>query len=437
MNFDRIDLSLEDFPKKWCNIIPDLPEPLPPYKIIESETEQRRLPEAYSKTASDLEFSDDRWIDIPEAVVEAYIHFGRPTPLIRARRLEEYLNTPAKIYYKCEDLPPGGTFKINTFLPQVYWAKKEGYQRTVFTGSFTTRTKFMYVLAARYFGLTPTLILPRGDCDSNPDQIFYLQKMLNADLVKSPSTRTEAGRTLLKEDPNHPGSSESVRAEVIEEVSQNKEAVSLIASFLNHALITQSIMGLEMEAQLNLVDESPNVIIGSVGSGSHMGGIVAPFMRAHLQKKLDDVTFLAVESETSAKLTKGTFAYFPMLRTSVSALDGWAIKIYKHEIEPLTPISAKGIHTKTTAPLLSFMRYLGLIDTQIYPGDEQVIFEAANIFLQTEGRLIAPESAYAVRAAIDQARDAKAKGEERVIVASVSGTAFLDFGEKERYVHSG
>jgi len=316
------------------------------------------------KTVSDLEFSDNPWITIPDPVLNAYTYFGRPTSLFRARRFEQFLNTPAQIYYKCEDLPPGGTFKYNTFLAQAYWAKKEGYQRIVFTGSFTTRTKFMFAMAAKFFGLTPTLVLPRAECEKNREQIYFLEKMLGVDLLKSPSTRTEAGRKFRQENPNHPGSSASIKAEILEEIRQNDNTIGGIASFLNHILLTQSIIGLEMDTQIKLLDETPNMIIASVGSGSHLGGIMAPFMKNNLKRKLDLVKILAVESETSAKLTNGTYAYFPMQRTSVSALDRWAIKIYRLDVDgPLSPITAKGIHTKTTAPLLSFTRHLGLIDT--------------------------------------------------------------------------
>ena len=432
MSGERIDLSQDDLPRTWYNILPDLPESLPPHKDVESGKEIRRLPNTFTKTASELEFSEKRWIKIPEKVLEAYINIGRPLPLIRARRLEEFLKTPARIYYKCENLPPGGTFKTNASLPQAYWAMKEDYKRTVFGGTATTRTKLIHAFAARVFGLTPTLFMTRSDCEENRDQVFFIEKMLGADLLRSPSRRTETGRKLLKKNPNHPGSIATVREEVAEEAKQSEDAVAIISSFLNHVLMTQTIIGLEVEKQLEQIDEEPNILVASVGGGSNFYGLIAPFMGNYLKKRLGNVKFLAVESETSSKLTNGNYEYVSMRRPIA---DLW-VKTYEFASEaPMPPIMAEGIQTRNTAPLLSFLRHLGFIDTVVYPKDEKKIFEAARIFLQTEGCLLAPESAYSIRAAIDEAIEAKKRREKKVIVVSVSATTYLDFGEKERYTN--
>lgn len=432
MKIDRIDLPQEEIPKKWYNILPNLPEPLPAYKEIKSGKELKELPPGYTKTASRLEFSENPWIEIPEAVLNAYIHCGRPRPLIRAHRLEKFLQTPARIYYKCEDLPPGGTFKTNTALPQAYWTMKEGYKRTVFAGATTTRTKFIHVFAAKFFDLTPTLIMTRAECQQNREQIFFLKNMFQADLLESPSDRTEIGRKYLKEDPNHRGSRETVGGEV-REISQRGDAKAVISSFLNHVLLTQTITGLEVKKQLELVDETPNLLITPVGGGSSLYGLIAPFVGDYLKKKLDNIRFLAIEPELSAKLTHGKYEYVPMAGAA-SPMVGISGKAYDlGKPIPQKTIKGKGIQVKTTAPLLSFLRHLNIIDTLVYSRDEAEIVEAAHIFLQTEGQLLAPESAYAIRAAIDEAREAKHTGEKKVIVAGVSGTAYLDFGEKRGY----
>jgi len=427
---ERIDLPQDDIPRKWYNIIPDLPEPLPAYKDAISGREIKRLPETYTKTASNLEFSEQRWIEIPDEVVSAYIQCGRPRPLIRAHRLEKYLKTPARIYYKCEDLPPAGTFKTNTALPQAYWAMKEGYSRTVSVGGSKTRTKFAHVFAAKTFRLTPTIFMTRADCEQNRDQVFFLKKMFEADLLESPSNRTKTGRIYLKENPVHPGSIRIAMEEIAEEAMLSRDAVAVTSSFLNHVLLTQTIMGLEFEKQLELIDEEPNILIASVGAGSSFYGLIAPFMRDHLKKKLDNVKFLAVESETSSKLTDGEYEYISIQ----GPMAGLLVKAYELEWEPPPPpIRGEGIKTKNTAPILSLLRYLGVIDTIVYPKDEKAILEAARIFLQTEGHLLAPESAYAVRAAIDESIEAKKMGETKVIVVSVSATTYLEFGEKGGY----
>ena len=430
---EKINLSEEEIPKKWYNLRPDLPEPLPPYKNSETGSEIKQLPEAYTKTASSVEFTDDRWIDIPDPVVDAYINCNRPRPLIRARRLEEFLKTPnVKIYYKCENLPPGGTFKTNTALAQAYWAMKEGCTRTVFAGSTTTRTKFIHVFAAKYFGLTPTLFLGQEECQQNKEQVNLLTKMFGADLVISPSNRTEAGRKFQKTNEGNPSRKSIIGAEVKEEATMNDDAASVLSSHLNHVLTTQTIIGLEIEKQLKQIDESPNILIAPVGGGSNFYGLTAPFVGAYLKKKLDDIKFLAVEPEISAKLTNGKFEYSD-LKSVGGPMAGIMGKVYDTGEDIQKTIKGKGIQVRSTAPLLSFLKHLGILHTKVYPNDEKAIFDAAKIFLQTEGQFIAPESAYTIRAVIDEAREVQRKGDEKVIVASVSGAAYIDFGEKKAY----
>lgn len=429
MRHERIDLRKDEIPRKWYNILPDLPERFPSYRDDETGNEIRWLPETFTKTVSKLEFSEDRWIDIPEAVVSNYIHRGRPTPLIRAHRLEKFLRTSARIYYKCEDLPPGGTFKTNTAIPQAYWAMKEGYSRTIIGGGAATRTKFLHASAAKTFGLTPTIFMTREECLQNKDQVFFLRKMFEADLVESPSNRTETGRRFLSDNPNHPGSMTIRDQEIAEVAKQSEDAVAVMSSFLNHVLMTQTIIGLEIEHQLKLADETPDILVASVGSGSHFFGVIAPFMKQYLKKNLE-AKFLAVEAETSSKLTNGVYGF----TTRQGPLSGVSVKAYQLEWKmPPLPIMGMGIHTQNTAPLLSFLRHMGVIDTRVYPKDEKSICDAASMFLRTEGRLLAPESAYTIRAVIDEALEAKKRSETPVIAASVSGVAYMDFGEKRGY----
>jgi len=429
----RTDLPQEEIPTRWYNLLADMPRTFPSYREIETGKEVRSLPETYTRTASQLEFSEERWIPVPDDVLTAYVHCGRPTPLIRAHHLEKFLGTPARIYYKCEDLPPTGTFKMNTAIPQAFWAMKEGYKRTIFAGSVRTRTKFAHAFAAKLFSLKPTIFMTRADCAQNSDQVFLLRSMFEADLYESPTTRTEIGRKLLREDPNDRGSRAITQREVVEETKQSEDGVTVSSSFLNHVLMTQTVIGLEVKKQLDLIGEEPNVLVASVGAGSHLFGLIAPFVEDVVKKRLE-VRFLGAESETSSKLTDGTYDYAPPGQTAEGAMDDLLVKTYRLSWETLpVPIKAVGIQTQTTAPLLSLLRHMGLVDTRVYPRDEKAIFEAARIFLQTEGRLLAPESAYAVRAIIDEALEAKKTGREAAMVVSVSGTSFLDFEEKKGY----
>ena len=426
MNNDSIVLDPDEMPRKWYNIIPDLPDPLPLYKLVDGGKQVRHLPSIFTDTSSKLEFSDQRWVDIPEEVYEAYIRSGRPMPLRRARRLEAFLKTPARIYYKCEEMHPVGTFKTNTALPQAYWAMKEGYGRTVFAGSSTTRTKMAHAFAAMYFGITPTVFTSRSDAIMNPEHQKFLEGMLGADLRLSPSETTEIGRKTLELDEH---GSNVVRAEVEEEAGK-EDAVAVISSFLNHVLLTQTIMGLEAEKQLIRIEEEPDTIIAPVGGGSNFYGLVAPYVSKRLKKE-SQVKLLAIESETSAKLTHGKRGYIRLQ----GPLSSYLGKTYEFEMEkPRPKIMGIGIQTSNTAPLLGYLNDLGVIDKTVYARDEKEIFEAAKTFLRTEGRLIAPESAYAVKAAIDEARVAKKEQVEKVILLSVSATTFMDFGEKKRYM---
>jgi tryptophan synthase beta chain len=404
----------EEIPRKWYNLIPELQNAPPPYKNTYGK-ETKLLTEIFTNTASKLEFSKKKWVDIPHKVLDAYIRSGRPVPLIRATRLENHLKTCAKIYYKCESLNPVGTFKTNTALPQAYWAMKDGYNNTVFSGSSSTRTKLSHAYSAIYFGLTPIVYLLKNDADKNSEHVKLL-KMLGA--------KIKIVNLLDKQN-----DFEFVRKRV-EKEAEKDESVAVISSFLNHVLLTQTIMGLETKIQLKSIEETPDIIIASVGGGSNFYGLIAPFLREKMKNK-DNIKFLAVESETSAKLTNG---YYDYVRMQSPASHLFA-KTYEYKMESPPPkIMGVGIQTSNTAPLLGNLRKQGFIDTVVFPRDEKEVFEAARIFLQTEGHLIAPESAYSVRAAINESLRAKKKGENQVIIMSISATAYMDLGEKQRYL---
>lgn len=427
---DRIILSSDEMPTQWYNILPDLPEPLPPYTTDDGKS-ITRLPEGFTQTASDLEFSAKRWISIPDPVRTAYIAAGRPRPLIRAHRLERHLNTPAKIYYKLENLLPGGTFKANTTLPQAYWAHHEHFLRTVIAGAFSRRTLFSHVFAAKTYGLTPTVFMMRKDYRQHDTQVQFLKEFFDADVVASPSRRTQTGRKRLAIQPHHPGSLTLLRTEVWEEATSKLDAVTVVPSRFTHTLITQTIVGLEVQRQLDQIDATPDVLVASIGGGSGFHGLIAPFVKDQLTKKREPITFLGTESETSAKLTRGQYQSVTLLNTEPRLL----AKAYQVAwTQPPPPIMAADIQSNSASPLVSHLHHLRLIDAVAYPRDEQVVMNAAKLFLQTEGWLVAPESAYAIRGAIETALECKRTREEKVIVALVSATSFLDFGARTRYV---
>ncbi|MCJ7505864.1 TrpB-like pyridoxal phosphate-dependent enzyme [Candidatus Bathyarchaeota archaeon] len=423
MKHEIVNLSIDEMPKEWYNIVPDLPEPLPPAKDPEEGPSRiKQLENFYTKTSLELDASKERWIKIPEEVWELYVHVGRPRPLQRALRLERYLKTPARIYFKREDLSPTGSFKMNTTLAQAYFAAKEGVSRlAVETGAGQTGTAFAF--SSKIFGLQCTIYFVRFAYNLKPDRATYM-KMLGAEVLSSPTDRTEIGRTFLKKDPKHPGSIGIATAESLQDAASRDDTVATVGSSKNHVLLTQSIIGLETKKQLDSIDEKPDVMISCIGGGSNFYGFICAYLKERLDGRLKTVRFLGAESGASPRLTKGEYRYDftePSKSTPMA-------KVYTLGVDASLPlIRAEGIRSSSTAPILSLLRSKGMIDTRVYAIDEKDVFEAARTFLQVEGFLVAPESAYAVRAAIDEALEAKKKNEEKVIVFNVSGMGHVDF----------
>ncbi|MFQ5819744.1 MAG: TrpB-like pyridoxal phosphate-dependent enzyme [Candidatus Heimdallarchaeota archaeon] len=418
-----VNLPVDDLPREWYNIVPDLPESLPPAKDPKTGPSLKALlPKMYTKMALELDKSTERWVKIPEEVLDIYIQIGRPRPLYRATRLEEYLKTPARIYYKREDLAPTGSFKMNTTIAQTYFAAKEGIQRlAVETGAGQTGTAFAY--SAKVFGLKCTIYFVRFAYNLKPDRATYM-KMLGAEVLPSPTNKTEIGKKYLETDPEHPGSIGIATAESLEDARNRDDTVATVGSAKNHVLLTQTIIGLETQKQFVSIDETPDVMISCLGGGSNFYGFIAPFLRDRLMGKMPDIRFLAAESEAAPRATKGEYSYDfaePSKSTPMS-------KMYTLGVDtPLPLIRGEGIRSSGTAPILSMLRHKGIIDAIAYPTDEKAVFEAARIFLQTEGFLIAPESAYGVRAAIDEAIKAKKNNKEIIIAVNISGMGYLDF----------
>lgn len=422
MEKNQIVLPIDEMPTKWYNIMPDLPEPLPPPK--EPETGPSRM-EFLGKTMTheclNQEMTSDRWITIPEDIRSLYVQAGRPRPLYRARKLEEHLGLKkVRLYYKREDLSPTGSHKVNTALAQAYYAAKEGKTILVTeTGAGQWGSALSY--AAAIMGLECVVFWVRAVYSWKTDR-RTLMKLMGAEVHASPSRKTNTGQTLLSKNPNHQGSLGIAVSEGLEYAETHEGSVYCLGSVLNHVLIHQSIIGLESIKQFELVDDSPDLIVGCLGGGSNFGGIALPFAGEVLQKKRK-CEFLAAQSEAAPNLVKGEYRYdFGDVSEHTPLLKMYTLG---HKTD-MIPIKADGLRYHAAAPFISALRHHGIMRAIAYPANEKAVFEAARTFMQTEGWLIAPESSYAVRAGIDEALKAEKAGEEKVICMNISGHGFLD-----------
>ena len=417
---DEITLSVDELPTKWYNIQADLPEPLPPPRDdTPGSPRLKMLPEVLLKECLAQEMSTERWIPIPEEIWQLYASAGRPRPLFRARRLERRLGTPAKLYYKAEFYSPTGSHKVNTALAQAWYARKAGYERlTTETGAGQWGTALSY--AASLVGLKTTVYWVRAVHDWKADR-RQLMQLYGAEVHASPSPRTAVGRELLAKDPKHPGSLGIAVSEGLEDARQGGNSVYCLGSVLNHVLLHQTVVGLETKRQFELLGESPDLMISCLGGGSNFGGFTLPFYVDVINKKAE-TKFLAAQSESAPNL-QGEYRYDYADHAELTP----QLKMYTlgHRKE-MKPIRGDGLRYHAAAPLLSLLRKHGLIDTVAYPADEKHVFSRAREFVQAEGFLPAPESAYSVAAAIDQALECKRTGEEKVIAFNISGHGFMD-----------
>lgn len=419
---NQISLPLDELPKKWYNVAADLSEPLPPPKEPENGPSRMEfLGRTMVGECLRQEKSKERWISIPEEVRELYIQAGRPRPLYRARRLERQLGLKKiRLYYKREDLSPTGSHKVNTALAQAYYAAKEGKTSLVTeTGAGQWGSALSY--AARLMGLKCVVFWVRAVFNWKNDRRTFM-KLLGAMVHASPSKETKVGRELLTKNSNHPGSLGIAVSEGLEYASEHEGSVYSLGSVLSHVLIHQSVIGLEAIEQFKLVDDEPDLIVGCLGGGSNFGGIALPFAGEVLQGKRE-CEFLAAQSEAAPNLVKGEYRYdFGDVVGHTPLLKMYTLG---HQAE-MVPIRADGLRYHAAAPLISALRHSGVVKAVAYPADERIVFEAARTFLQAEGWLIAPESAYAVRAGIDEALRTERNGEEKAILMNISGHGFLD-----------
>ena len=418
--YRQVILTQDEMPRRWYNILPDLPEPLPPPKDPETgESRIKALPEFLLAECLKQEFSADRWIDIPEEILDLYFQAGRPRPLFRAVNLEKRLDTPARMYYKSEFYSPTGSHKVNTALAQAYYAKKEGYERlTTETGAGQWGTALAY--GASLVGLKCTVYWVRAVHNWKNDRRGFMQ-LLGAEVYASPSNKTEFGKKLWGKNPNHPGSLGIAISEGIEDAQKDKKAIYCLGSVLNHVLMHQTIIGLETKKQLEKFDDYPDVVISCLGGGSNFGGFALPFMGDRLTEG-KKIKFIAAQSQAAPNL-QGEYKYdFADYAEKTPLLKMYTLGHQKD----MVPIKGDGLRYHGCSPILSLLRDKGYIDTIAYPQDEKEVFEKAKVFVQAEGFLPAPESAYSVACAIDEAMRCKKTGEKKVIAFNISGHGFMD-----------
>ena len=417
----KILLDEEEIPKEWYCILPDLPEPLPPpldpltREPIKPEVVERVFPRELLKQ----EMSRERWIKIPEEVREVY-RLWRPTPLHRAVRLEKALKTPARIYYKNEGVSPPGSHKPNTAVAQAYFNMKEGTERmTTETGAGQWGSALAF--GCMLFGVKATVYMVKVSYFQKPYRRVLMQ-LWGAEVIPSPSERTNFGRKLLQEDPENPGSLGIAISEALEDAVTHEGAKYSLGSVLNHVLTHQTVIGLEAKRQLELIGEYPDFIAGCVGGGSSFSGLFWPFYYDKVSKKAPkDTKFLATEPTACPSLTRGPYMYDHGDTARMTPL----LKMHTlgHDFIP-APIHAGGLRYHGDAPTLCMLVKEGLVDAVAYNQTE--VFEAARMFAETEGSIPAPEPSHAIKAVIDEAVRCRETGEEKTLLFLLCGHGHFD-----------
>jgi len=424
----KILLDVDDVPRAWYNILPDLPRPFPP--PLNPATKEPVGPEAlapiFPMEIIRQEVSTNPTEPIPEELREAYFRIGRPTPMYRAKRLEAYLKTPARIYYKREDLSPVGSHKPNTAIAQAFFAKREGVEAlSTETGAGQWGSALAY--ATNYFDMRCTVFMVRVSYDQKPYRKSVM-RMYGAEVYPSPSDRTNFGRKLLEADGNNPGSLGIAISEALESAVTSKNTKYSLGSVLNHVLMHQTIIGLEALKQFELADVKPDFMVGSVGGGSNFAGFAYPMIGRRI-KGTSDTRFVAVEPTSVPSMTKGRYEYDFGDTAEMTPL----LKMHTlgHAFVP-PRIHAGGLRYHGCAPSLSVLVDAGIVEPRAV--DQASTFQAGEIFAKTEGLIAAPETCHAIRGVIDLALEAKKRAEKTVIAFNYSGHGLLDLGGYEQYL---
>jgi len=422
----KIILREKEMPTKWYNILPDLPEPLPPERHPVTKEPTRLPPPLFPEAINDQEYSTERYIEIPEEVQQAY-RLWRPTAIHRAYYLEKYLDTPAKIYYKYEGTSPPGSHKPNTAVAQAYYNKKEGVKRlTTETGAGQWGSSLAF--ACSLFDLELKVYMVKVSYNQKPYRRLMMETW-GATCVPSPSPDTDFGQQVLKDDPESSGSLGIAISEAIEDAFKNDDSRYSIGSVANHVLLHQTIIGEEARIQMEMAGDYPDIIIGCVGGGSNFAGLFLPFVRDKLNGSKPNLRIINAEPYSCPTLTKGLYAW------DFGDVAGMApiLKMYTlgHTFMP-PPVHAGGLRYHGMAPIICHLHRLGYVEaTAIH---QLATFEAGVTFARTEGIISAPETTHAIKATIDEAIKCRESGESKVILFNHSGHGHFDLSAYEAYL---
>jgi tryptophan synthase beta chain len=419
----KILLNEDELPRQWYNIMADI-KMNPPLRPDGTPLEPGDLAPVFPMNLVEQEASAERWIDIPEAILEKYL-IWRPSPLMRATALEKALGTPARIYFKNEGVSPPGSHKPNTAVAQAYYNKEFGIKR-ICTETGAGQWGSALAFACALFGLELKVYMVKISFQQKP----YRRTMMEtwgASCVASPSTETQSGRAILEQDPDSPGSLGIAISEAIEEAVPREDTRYSLGSVLNHVLMHQSIIGLEAKKQMEKIGEYPDIIIGCAGGGSNFAGISFPFVLDKINGK--DIQIFPVEPKACPTLTKAPFVYDHGDTACFTPL----IPMHSlgHSFVP-PPIHAGGLRYHGMAPQVSQLVSEGLLEARSYYQKES--FEAGMLFARSEGFIPAPETNQALACVVDEANRAKEEGKEKVILCNWSGHGLIDLGSYERYL---
>jgi len=423
----KILLSESEMPRRWYNIVADLPEPPPP--VLHPGTLQpvgpQDLAPLFPMALIEQEVTTEQYVDIPEEVLDVY-RLWRPSPLFRAHRLERALGTPAQIYYKYEGVSPAGSHKPNTAVPQAFYNAAAGIRRlTTETGAGQWGTALAF--AAAQFGLECEIWQVRASYDQKPYRKLMIETF-GGTIHPSPSELTEAGRRILAADPDSPGSLGIAISEAVEVAAQNPDTNYALGSVLNHVLLHQTVIGEEALLQLAKAGAVPDVIVGCTGGGSNFGGLAFPFLREKLAGRMSP-TIRAVEPASCPSLTKGRYAYDFGDTAGMTPL--MKMHTLGHDFIP-DPIHAGGLRYHGMSPLLSHIYELGLMEA--VSKTQRECFAAGVQFARTEGIIPAPEPTHALAACIEEALRCKETGEPKVILTALCGHGLLDLPAYGRFL---
>jgi tryptophan synthase beta chain len=422
----QFTLTQNDIPTHWYNLLADFPEPCPPplHPATQKPVELKDMLAIFPENLVMQEMSPERHIEIPQEVRDIYA-LWRPTPLLRAVRLEKALQTPAHIYYKYEGVSPGGSHKLNTAVAQAYYNKQAGTKRLA-TETGAGQWGSSLALACKLFGLECNVYMVKVSYQQKP----YRKMMMHtwgATVHPSPSDQTEFGRAMLKKDPHCPGSLGIAISEAIEDTVKTPNTKYSLGSVLNHVCLHQSVIGQEAIKQMELAGEEPDAIFGCVGGGSNFAGIAFPFIQKMIKEK-KKYRIVAVEPSACPSITKGDLKYDFGDTAQMTPL----LMMYTlgHNFMPPS-IHAGGLRYHGMAPMVSHAAKLGLVMAEAY--HQTPVFQSATLFAQTEGIIPAPEAAHAIHACIQDALKAKEEGKKRVLLFNLSGHGMLDLGAYESY----